>query len=149
MQAFIATPDVGTALSWLASPGPEALAQKPWLAPMPFAAQAAVLKNVTSGTALTQEQYSALRLWLISLLDTWGRLVYTSWVFPQQQDPGKPVIGLLATRPVRELLHGGSAEGQGGAGPVGQKWGECARLPRQRPEPIPTIRTLASHHTTL
>ena len=63
----------------------------------PFTAQTATL-----AAGLTPKQYAALRLWLISLLDTWGRLVYQGWL----QTPGPAAIGLLTTRPARELLYG-------------------------------------------
>lgn len=74
----------------------------------PASPLAAQVQALLAPGAVTPEQYSALRLWLIWLLDSWGALVYRSWVSrglgPQQ--PGAPAIGLLASRPVRELLYG-------------------------------------------
>lgn len=46
-------------------------------------------------------QFKGLQLWLINLLPTWGSLVYNSWL---NQGGG----GLLTTRPVYDLLYGGS-----------------------------------------
>lgn len=74
-----------------------------WLAAVPgFGPQAAVLQ-----AGLAPAQFQALKLWLISLLDTWGRLMYLGWVFPQQAGPG--ASGLLVTATVRELLYGACA----------------------------------------
>lgn len=53
---------------------------------------------------LTDAAWNAMKLWLINLLPTWGRLVYTSWLHAGQAGPGAG--GLFVTKSVRELLYG-------------------------------------------
>ncbi|KAL4418953.1 hypothetical protein ABPG77_001775 [Micractinium sp. CCAP 211/92] len=53
---------------------------------------------------LTDAAWNAMKLWLINLLPTWGRLVYTSWLHAGQAGPGAG--GLFVTKTVRELLYG-------------------------------------------
>ncbi|PRW44956.1 croquemort-like mating [Chlorella sorokiniana] len=62
-------------------------------------AQAALLNQT-----LTDGQFQALKLWTINLLPTWGRLMYQGWVAGPDARGGSS--GLLARRPVRELLYG-------------------------------------------
>ena len=78
---FMSSPSKAVALGWLGMQGGAA------------AAQAATL------AALTDQQFKALQLWLISLLPTWGSLVYTTWL---HSGGG----GLLTTRTVFDLLFG-------------------------------------------
>lgn len=58
---------------------------------------------------LTDAAWAAMKLWLINLLPTWGRLVYTTWLHAGQAGPGAG--GLFVTKTVRELLYG--------------EWGRC------------------------
>lgn len=59
-------------------------------------------------------QWGALKLWLINLLPTWGKLVYTSWLHDvaNSDDPADPANnkpgrgGLVVTKSVYELLYG-------------------------------------------
>ena len=88
--AIIQNPNMTAVLGWAQAALP------------PLAAQAATLAGPGG---LTQAQYSALRLWLIWLLDTWGAVTYRGWLLRPQRAEG-PVAGLLVSRPVRELLYG-------------------------------------------
>ena len=82
---FMSSPSKAVALGWLGMQGGAA------------ASQAATL------AALTDQQFKALQLWLISLLPTWGSLVYTTWL---HSGGG----GLLTTRTVYDLLFGEQAQ---------------------------------------
>ncbi|KAL4448196.1 hypothetical protein ABPG75_005415 [Micractinium tetrahymenae] len=68
------------------------------MAPNLTASEAADLAPLTDGA------WAAMKLWLINLLPTWGKLVYVSWLHANQPGPG--VGGLFVTKTVRELLYG-------------------------------------------
>ena len=54
--------------------------------------------------SLTDLQFRSLQLYLISLLPSWGKLVYTTWIHVGQAGPGAG--GLVVTRTVEQLLYG-------------------------------------------
>ncbi|KAI3426439.1 hypothetical protein D9Q98_008807 [Chlorella vulgaris] len=86
IQTFMMSPDKASALGWLGAQGGDS------------AARAAAMSS------LTDLQFKGLQLYLISLLPTWGKLVYTTWLHQGQSGPG--AAGLVVTRPVQQLLYG-------------------------------------------
>lgn len=86
IQTLMMSPDKASALGWLGAQGGD------------FAARAAAMSS------LTDLQFKGLQLYLISLLPTWGKLVYTTWLHQGQSGPG--AAGLVVTRPVQQLLYG-------------------------------------------
>jgi hypothetical protein len=87
---------------------PSKAAALAWLGAQPgdSAAQAAAL------APLTDLQFKALQLYLISLLPGWGKLVYVMWVHVGQPGPGKG--GIVVKRSVYDLMYGGWLGGVGG-----------------------------------
>ncbi len=80
------SPNKDAALAWLgAQPGNSA-------------AQAADMAS------LTDLQFKALQLYLISLLPSWGKLVYVTWVHLGQPGPG--LGGIVVKRTVSQILYG-------------------------------------------